>query len=83
MQFAEAIEEATGKPVSDARRAPLTRATDELALVRSGLDDSMRGAFQEMLAMRPYQDGVHDYRTAAYMVAVERISRSYLDVGVY
>jgi len=26
---------------------------------------------------------VGDYRTAAYVVAIDKISRSYLDIGVY
>ena len=54
-----------------------------MALVRSGLDDSMREAFQGIKAIRASNDRVPDFRMAAYVAAIQKISRSYLDIGVY
>jgi len=54
-----------------------------LDLVRSGLDDTMRLAYQESRELRHSNDKVHDYRTAAFVIAIRKIARSYLDIGVY
>ena len=79
----DALETLTGRQVPDALRAKLHGGATELDLVRSGLDDTMRLAFQEMLDTRNSNPKVEDYRTAAYVNAIRKIARSYLDVGVY
>ena len=58
------------------------QGADELQLVRSGLDDTMRVAYQsisQMLAQRPE---VGDLRTAAFIVAIERVASSYRAKGL-
>ncbi|MBT8416506.1 MAG: Glu/Leu/Phe/Val dehydrogenase, partial [Silicimonas sp.] len=45
------------------------RGAGELELVRSGLDDTMRGAYQAMRNKWRSRDDVTDLRTAAYIVA--------------
>jgi glutamate dehydrogenase (NAD(P)+) len=78
-----ALQELTGNQLSDHLHSKLTAGADELALVRSGLDDSMREAFQSIKAIYDANELIHDYRMAAYVTAVEKISRTYLDLGVY
>ncbi|APX88881.1 glutamate dehydrogenase [Brevirhabdus pacifica] len=58
------------------------RGADELELVRSGLDDTMRTAYQSMRAVWHGRADVHDLRTAAYLVAIERVARSYHAKGL-
>ena len=43
----------------------------------------MRLSFQQIKAVFDSNDKVSDYRTASYVVAIDKISRSYLDIGVY
>lgn len=50
---------------------------DELALVRSGLDDTMRSTFQNMVAAMNADPRITDLRTAAYVVALKRIAATY------
>lgn len=78
-----AMEAMTGKLVPDAIKAKLNDGASELDLVRSGLDDSMRLAFQEMKATRDGNNSIQSFRTAAYVNAIRKIARSYLDIGVY
>jgi glutamate dehydrogenase (NAD(P)+) len=78
-----AIEAMTGNDVPDWLEAEIVRGADELDLVRSGLDDTMRLAYQEISQARESNKQVNDFRTAAYVVAVSKISRSYLEIGVY
>ena len=78
-----ALQELTGNQLSSVLRDKISNGADEFSVVRSGLDDSMRLAFQAIKEMRDSRDNVEDYRTAAYVVAVDKISRSYMDVGIY
>ncbi len=77
-----ALEETTGRKVPDWVCDSLARGADELDLVRSGLDDSMRQAMQEIIDIRGRKPEIEDYRTAAYIIALQKLSRSYLDIGV-
>lgn len=79
----KALEEATGKSMPDWVLKELCRGADELDLVRSGLDDTMRTAYEQIREVKLKNPMVDDYRTAAYTIAIEKLSRSYLDIGVY
>ena len=78
-----ALEAMSNGPVPDWIQKELVRGADEFDLVRSGLDDSMRLALQEIIETYHRESGIEDYRTAAYVIALTKLSRSYLDVGVY
>jgi glutamate dehydrogenase (NAD(P)+) len=58
------------------------RGADELELVRSGLDDTMRTAYQAMRAVWHGRDDVHDLRTAAYLVSIRKVADSYRAKGL-
>lgn len=82
-QVASLLEEHAGVPIDDDHRKKFISGANELDLVRSGLDDTMRQAYQEMREVILNNAQVNDLRTAAFVIAVEKISRSYLDVGIY
>ena len=58
------------------------KGAGELELVRSGLDDSMRTAYQFMRETWHSRSDVKDLRTAAYLVAIERVADSYRTKGL-
>jgi len=58
------------------------RGADELELVRSGLDDTMRIAYQSCSQVWNERDDVTDLRTASYLVAIDRIAKSYRAKGL-
>ena len=58
------------------------RGADELELVRSGLDDTMRIAYQSMREVWHGRDDVQDLRTAAYLVSIEKVAASYRAKGL-
>ncbi|WP_299740315.1 Glu/Leu/Phe/Val dehydrogenase [uncultured Roseobacter sp.] len=58
------------------------RGAGELELVRSGLDDTMRIAYQSMAEVWHARDDVQDLRTAAYLVAIEKVAASYRAKGL-
>jgi len=80
-EIIEAIKKISGDSLPEGALSDLTKGPDELTLVRSGLDDTMRGAYEQIRAEKKKR-GLKDYRTAAFVIAIEKISRSYLDVGV-
>ncbi|MEM1073247.1 MAG: Glu/Leu/Phe/Val dehydrogenase [Pseudomonadota bacterium] len=58
------------------------RGADELELVRSGLDDTMRVAYQSMARVWHERDDVKDLRTAAYLVSIGKVAASYTAKGL-
>ncbi len=58
------------------------RGAGELELVRSGLDDTMRIAYQSMREVWHSRDDVEDLRTAAYLVSIEKVAASYRAKGL-
>lgn len=77
------IEEVTGKPFPAAIRAKYMEGADELSLVRSGLDDTMRMAYQQMSKVwnERKHEGV-DLRTAAYLISIKKVADSYATLGL-
>jgi glutamate dehydrogenase (NAD(P)+) len=73
----EAIEEAVGKKVSDSITQRLIQGADELTLVRSGLDDTMRESYNTIAEIYRTRDNVEDLRTAAFVLAIEKIAHCY------
>jgi glutamate dehydrogenase (NAD(P)+) len=63
-------------------KAQYLRGAGELELVRSGLDDTMRTAYQAISSMWHSRDDVRDLRTAAYLVAIGRVAGSYTAKGL-
>ena len=82
LRIVEMIEKTTGRSVPEELKAPLLRGTEELDLVRSGLDDTMRGAYQAVRTTMLENDAIEDLRTAAYAVALEKVERSYREMGL-
>ena len=58
------------------------RGAGELELVRSGLDDTMRTAYQAMREIWHGREDVTDLRTAAYLVSIARVAASYRAMGL-
>ncbi|MGE4328514.1 MAG: Glu/Leu/Phe/Val dehydrogenase, partial [Pseudodonghicola sp.] len=80
----ETLSEALGKtwsPSPDFKQKYL-RGADELELVRSGLDDAMREAYQTMRQIWHGRPEVKDLRTSAYLVSIDKVARSYRAKGL-
>ena len=78
----QAIEK-TGNKVPQDLVEKLSQGADEIALVRSGLDDTMRKAFQDIHERYWSNDKIGNYRTAAMAIAIEKIHISYATMGIY
>ena len=78
------ISEAMGNTytLSDSFKQKYLRGADELELVRSGLDDTMRIAYQSMRDVWHERGDVDDLRTAAYLVSIGKVAASYRAKGL-
>ena len=76
------VESITGTPFPAAHRNEVLSGATEINLVRSGLEDTMRGAYSAISATWNETDNVPDLRTAAMMIAVDRVAQSYISIGI-
>jgi len=81
-QIVDVIEAVSGKSVPDKLRIQLMHGASELDLVCSGLDDTMREAYQHIRHVYLGRDNVPDLRTASFVVAIEKIAQSYKEMGL-
>ena len=58
------------------------KGASELELVRSGLADTMRGAYNDMAEVWRRRADVPDLRTAAYLVSIQKVAASYKNKGL-
>ena len=58
------------------------RGAGEPELVRSGLDDTMRNAYQQMSQRWHSDSRVDDLRTSAFLLAIEKVAASYRAKGL-
>jgi glutamate dehydrogenase (NAD(P)+) len=58
------------------------RGAGELELVRSGLEDTMRSAYQAMREVWHGRGDVEDLRVAAYIVSISRVASTYQSKGL-
>ena len=77
----EAMETMTGNVVPPHLKRDIIHGADELDLVRSGLDDTIRLAFQEIAEVKNAMPEVKDYRTAAYIASLQKIVTTHIEMG--
>jgi glutamate dehydrogenase (NAD(P)+) len=82
-RMAEAIESASGKPLPEEERRRLVRGPGEEDLVNSGLDETMSSAFQQIRSIQTANPKIPDLRTAAFICAIDKVARSYLELGIF
>lgn len=78
----ENIEKATGDLFTDEQKSQMVQGASERDLVISGLEDSMVSSYHSMNEIRQ-QKQLKNLRTAAFILAMERIAVSYLDLGIF
>ncbi len=78
----DAIEATTGKFVPDKIKQHMLSGVGEHDLVLSGLDDTMRSAYDEIRQTMHSNKKAVDLRTAAFILAIQKISLTYAEMGV-
>lgn len=82
-RIVEAIEETTSSKVSQQKRKELIYGGEEIDLVRSGLEETMIFAFNEIRDIKKRDPRVPDLRMASLISGINKIVTSYEALGVF
>jgi glutamate dehydrogenase (NAD(P)+) len=77
------MEELTAKKVREDERRFIVHGPDEVDLVRSGLEQTMIEATNEIMSVWRSNDKIPDMRTAAYVSAINKVATSYAELGIF
>jgi glutamate dehydrogenase (NAD(P)+) len=77
------IEELSGKKVRDTEKEFIMHGPDEVDLVYSGLEETMITATHEIMNTWKNNPDIPDMRTAAYVVAINKVGTSYAELGIF
>ena len=77
------MEELTGKQVNNIEREFIMHGPDEVDLVYSGLEETMITATREIMECWKSNADIPDMRTAAYVVAINKVGNSYAELGIF
>jgi glutamate dehydrogenase (NAD(P)+) len=77
------IEELTNRQVSARERQFIVHGPDEVDLVHSGLEETMITATREIMEEWKKNPQIPDMRTAAYVVAINKVGTSYAELGIF
>jgi glutamate dehydrogenase (NAD(P)+) len=79
----KAIEASTGARFTETQMREFVPELDELTLVNSGLEETMIAAYHEILETSRRDPRIPDLRTAAFVNAIEKVSRTYMELGIF
>jgi glutamate dehydrogenase (NAD(P)+) len=82
-QIIAQVETLTGKQVNENDRELILHGPEEVDLVRSGLEETMITATREIMDCWHKNPKVPDMRTAAYIVAIDKVATSYAELGIF
>jgi glutamate dehydrogenase (NAD(P)+) len=77
------MEELTGKNVGVEEKSLIEHGPDEVDLVYSGLEQTMIEATREIMGCWKANADIPDMRTAAYVVAIDKVGTSYAELGIF
>ena len=77
------MEELTGKTVHDKEREFIMHGAEEVDLVNSGLEETMSAATREIMDCWKNNPQIPDMRTAAYVVAINKVGTAYAELGIF
>jgi len=79
----DSIESSSGKDIDAKSKNILMHGADEEDLVNSGLEETMIHAYHEVREKMLSNKKIPDLRTAAFIVAIDKIAKSYISLGIF
>jgi glutamate dehydrogenase (NAD(P)+) len=83
LAFLNVMEHMTGKQLTVEERNLIAHGADEIDLVNSGLEETMTTAYEQIRETRLKTKGVTDLRTAAYILAINKVAVAYMQLGIF
>jgi glutamate dehydrogenase (NAD(P)+) len=82
-QIVNATEDLMHARFPESVRMGLLKGLDEEDLVKSGLEETMSTGYQEISEILRTRKKVTDFRTAAFVCAIQKVGLAYLELGVF
>lgn len=82
-QIMQAVENLTGKRFPEHVFMQAAHGAEEQDLVNSGLEETMISAYSQMNEIRKQHGGKIDLRTAAFINAIDKVARAYMELGIF
>ncbi len=82
-EILQQLETLTGKRVNEKEKLFIQHGPDEVDLVYSGLEETMITATREIMDLWEANPSIPDMRTAAYVVAINKVGTSYSELGIF
>ena len=82
-QIVGQMETLSGKKMSVKDKEYIVHGADEVDLVYSGLEETMITATHEIMKAWKENPSIPDMRTAAYVVAINKVGTSYAELGIF
>ena len=80
----EAVQQSTGKQFTEQQIGFFTEGPDEEDLVNSGLEESIVSAYHQIQQIQQrHAAGEVSLRTAAFINAIDKVSRTYEEMGIF
>ena len=77
------VERLTGRSIDADQKMALSHGGDEIDLVRSGLEETMISSYHSIKDAYLKMKDVDDLRTAAFVVAINKVANDYMTMGVF
>jgi glutamate dehydrogenase (NAD(P)+) len=81
--FVRAIEALTGKEMTGEQKKSLRHGAEEEDIVNSGLEETMISSYRGVRETLRRNPALGDLRAAAFRTAIDKIARSYQELGVF
>lgn len=82
-ELINAVEGITGRTLEARQRKVITHGADEIDLVRSGLEETMIYAYNEIRNIKKNDKRIEDLRTAAFVSGIRKLGVSYQALGIF
>ncbi len=83
MQLIKVVEDITGKSLDTKQKQILFHGADEIDLVRSGLEETMIHAYNEIRNIKKQNPKISDLRTAAFVSGINKLGVAYQSLGIF
>ena len=83
LEMIKAVEGMTGRSLDARQKKVITHGADEIDLVRSGLEETMISAFNEIREIKKREKRIEDLRTAAFVSGIRKLGVSYQSLGIF
>lgn len=77
------VEQLTGRSIDAREKRIITQGADEIDYVRSGLEETMIYAYNEIRDIKMQNKKIEDLRTAAFVSGIQKLGIAYQSLGIF